>query len=105
MTPAVALWASFPRHPYSPDPFPSNWELWRNFMVQCSNESGAHGVTGWRFGPDLYGPSIGFFVGTAHGIARWRGTQYDSIVASTAREHFWRSRGVDSMMGRLLGGG
>jgi hypothetical protein len=63
---------------------------------------GQHGVTGWRFGPGLYGPSIGFFIGTAGGIARWRGTQYDSIVASTAREHFWRSRGMDSMMVLLL---
>src|ERR1700681_1866626 len=102
MTPAVALWASFPRHPYSPDPFPSNWELRRNFMLQRSNGGRHLGVTGWRFGPDLYGPSIGFFVGTAHGIARWRGTQYDSIVASTACEHFWRSRGMDSMMVLLL---
>jgi hypothetical protein len=50
----------------------------------------------------LYGSSIGFFVGTAHGIARWRGTQYDSIVASTACEHFWRSREMDSMMVLLL---
>jgi hypothetical protein len=59
-------------------------------------------VTGWCFGPDLYGPSIGFFVGTAHRIVRWRGAQYDGIVASTACEHFWRSRGMDSMMVVLL---
>src|ERR1700730_19070023 len=45
---------------------------------------------------------LGFFVGTAHGIARWRGTPYDGIVASTGCEHFWRSRGMDSMMVVLL---
>jgi hypothetical protein len=67
-------------------------------MVQRSKRGQHLCLTGWRFAPDLYGPSIGFFVGTAHGIARWRGTPYDSIVASTACEHFWRSRGMDSMM-------
>src|ERR1700730_12615631 len=39
MTPAVALWASFPHRPYSPDPFPSNWELWAQFYA-ASQQSG-----------------------------------------------------------------
>src|SRR6266852_9766196 len=29
--PALALLGLIPRHPYSAVPFPSNWQLWRNF--------------------------------------------------------------------------
>jgi hypothetical protein len=38
--PALALLGLVPRHPYSAVPFPSNWELWRNFpdALQQSSE-------------------------------------------------------------------
>src|SRR6266481_10058124 len=44
--PALALLGLIPRHPYSAVPFPSNWELWRNFpdALQQSSE-------GKDFGP------------------------------------------------------
>jgi hypothetical protein len=100
---AVALWASFPGIHIAQIPSQVIGNCGVIFLVQCSNDPGQ---TPWRdrlaFRPDLYGPSIGYFVGTAHRIARWRGAQYDGIVSSAACEHFWRSRGMDLMMAVLL---
>jgi hypothetical protein len=48
------LWrfGPLPRHPYSAVPFPSNWELWRNFpdAMQQSLQSENLGKPGWHAG-------------------------------------------------------
>src|SRR6476620_3949471 len=38
--PALALLGLVPRHPYGVVPFPSNWELWRNFPDALQQSSG-----------------------------------------------------------------
>ena len=90
--PADAL-EPHPRHPYSADMFPSNWELWRNFPDAMQQWCGLFGSVG----PNRLLPP-----GTTAAIAGWRGAQYDGIVAFAACGYFERSPGVRLMMVVML---
>ena len=101
----LALLGLVPRHPYSAVPFPSNWELWRNFpdAPQQSSAGTVIVLPERRIGPEL-NPRLyswaarALLAGTTLAIAGWRGAQYDGIVASAACEHFERGPGVSLMM-------
>ena len=108
VSPMAQLWrfGPLPRLPYSAVPFPSNWELWRNFpsAMQQSPEGKNLLEPGRRAGRELrsgsYSPQV--FAGTVTPIPGWRCVHYDGIVALAACEHFERGLGGESMMAVLL---
>src|SRR6266436_2727047 len=94
-SPALALLGLIPRHPYSAVPFPSNWQLWRNFpdamqqSPKVQDESPRNGSRILRAVSTLMThPRV--YTGTAAINAGWRDAQYDGIVAMAAGEHFGR---------------
>src|SRR6202012_1183863 len=80
-----------PRHPYSAVPLPSNWELWRNFPVATQQSVARKPMLCRRNdGLDRPKPLVARVVLdrpllTVPFNCRWRGVQYDGIVASAAR--------------------
>src|ERR1700682_606417 len=114
--PAMARLSLIPRHPYSAVPFPSNWQLWRNFPDAMQQTPKAkrklrkakrklrngsrilRAVSTLMTHPRVY-------TGTAAINAGWRCAQYDGIVARAAGEHFGRRLRGEFNGGPVIGRG